>query len=500
MRGFTQYSDIFRNSFRDILFVKNQDSIPDRVKVAREAQCPLAHGGLCKDRDAGDIAKCLAIARKVCSHVLAKPNPAGLVHKVISLDTEGRTLAEQYLLCGYARGRDPMVVAFLELEVESEGVLKLSSDGESLRVCLDTVVARRACPRHCTRVAVQVLVVKRVTLCRMNIEEVGEETPIFAEGAAHPVAPGVAPDPAGDLGDNRAARAQILVDNLGAAIRAGFEQAPDRGRRARSLAQPALGVQVVGPAGLGPAVVGPAGGDDIKDSDSDASELRDGEDERLSIGALVAKMKGKSKAVGTGPSVTDVGVSPAPSERARGAGSSADVPGSAAGAASSIREPPATGEVMPPPRPHEEPRPKRVRRDSHFKLHDRAGNHVGDLVWNPAGESLDAHCCAPEHAEKLKCAFNRTLSEGTRSAQGRPLGLLAAWLLAGPLCESRDVHFKLRRGVGPADLVQLVSFEARKQAREYVEAMPEWTAFLHRVGCKERQARSGEGPEPESMA
>ena len=105
--------------------------------------------------------------------------------------------------------------------------------------------------------------------------------------------------------------------------------------------------------------------------------------------------------------------------------------------------------------------------------------------------SLNAHC---QHGHGL-CRLNRSLLPGRNPAQGRPVGLLLAWLRAP--CDShrfldREQHLALSRCANdPA-----VSFEARTAAREWAATVPELQAAM----ALERAPREGEGVEPQRLA
>ena len=77
--------------------------------------------------------------------------------------------------------------------------------------------------------------------------------------------------------------------------------------------------------------------------------------------------------------------------------------------------------------------------------------------------------------------------EGRNAAQGRPLGLLARWLRAARLADSKDEH---------ESLVAFLFFEERRNAREELLQEQNGAAMAN----KERPPRDGEGPKPEGQA
>lgn len=127
-------------------------------------------------------------------------------------------------------------------------------------------------------------------------------------------------------------------------------------------------------------------------------------------------------------------------------------------------------------------------------IHDPLdGEFLGVIKWNAAAKSLDAHCRLRNHRCRLNCAVNRTTQGGAAgSAQGRPLGMLVAWLRAGrhPDAIDRDSHFGMR---SRADILSPVD---RLEARLWVEDQPALADFR----SKERQDLwPGEGLEPEGL-
>lgn len=128
---------------------------------------------------------------------------------------------------------------------------------------------------------------------------------------------------------------------------------------------------------------------------------------------------------------------------------------------------------------------------------------VGQLVYNHNSGSIDAHC-ARHKVGATKCHMNRTLraseTSGSRLAQGRPLGLLVAWLWGGchADCREKKQHADLRTGKG--EFAYLVAEDKRSRARERVESDPAFKNWHARTKWKERDRRPGEPAEPPGLA
>jgi hypothetical protein len=125
---------------------------------------------------------------------------------------------------------------------------------------------------------------------------------------------------------------------------------------------------------------------------------------------------------------------------------------------------------------------------------------VGEIVWNQSGQSLDAHCSL--HSD---CHINRTIHGSKHKKQnGRPVGMLVAWLLSGistdpdlPVYGTRDEHFGARLGKGRDQ--QHLTLEKRREARQLVEDDLAWHAWLASIDGRERPPRDSEGAEPERL-
>jgi hypothetical protein len=111
-------------------------------------------------------------------------------------------------------------------------------------------------------------------------------------------------------------------------------------------------------------------------------------------------------------------------------------------------------------------------------------------------KSFGAHCYNPAHG-KL-CRLNRTVNPGgVGKPQGRPLGLLVAWIWAhehhGTKKQNSDlVNAKPR----PPEAAEQLSFAQRCRARDWLAAQPHAAHFLQ----QEREPWPGEGLEPHGIA
>ena len=118
-----------------------------------------------------------------------------------------------------------------------------------------------------------------------------------------------------------------------------------------------------------------------------------------------------------------------------------------------------------------------------------AHGSAGDIRYNALSESFLAVCKQPGHGDCRRSRTSRaakTLNE--RSAgQGRPLGLLAAWLDAGSRRSTGDAH--------KASITDITR-EDRVRSRAAFQALPD----AQLVGVFERDRREGEPEEPLSIA
>ena len=135
-----------------------------------------------------------------------------------------------------------------------------------------------------------------------------------------------------------------------------------------------------------------------------------------------------------------------------------------------------------------------------FTVVDVDGTEVGEIVYNQKADSFDAHCWLHDNCPNLNRKLHAWQGKA-RQAQGRPLGLLVAWLLAGGSvnCEQHEDMKKgkycTQAGENP------VSFEKRSNARAWIEMQAGWHEFLRTIApAGERPPRAGEEREPRALA
>jgi hypothetical protein len=119
---------------------------------------------------------------------------------------------------------------------------------------------------------------------------------------------------------------------------------------------------------------------------------------------------------------------------------------------------------------------------------DDGGLTLGQLVWDPAGKQLDAHCGTAAHnAGHSRCHTDRALTTGRRKGQGRPIGFLVAWLRCCG-CPSKSDHQQLK-----TDLGKLNKIHERRSARAWLHGRP----GAAQVFGLERAVEAGENSEPD---
>jgi hypothetical protein len=126
---------------------------------------------------------------------------------------------------------------------------------------------------------------------------------------------------------------------------------------------------------------------------------------------------------------------------------------------------------------------------------------AGSLVFQPKQKLLAAHCCLGGKGNchgPIACRLNRKTTEntGAREYQGRPLGLLAAWLLAP--ADDRDSHYN----ISLHDPDGFLSYDNRVAARQWLidtgvdcETDPHFT-IDDLLECERQQRDDEDGPEP----
>ena len=109
----------------------------------------------------------------------------------------------------------------------------------------------------------------------------------------------------------------------------------------------------------------------------------------------------------------------------------------------------------------------------------------GGLITFYATKNIFVATCRNElHG---KCSLTRSALPGRRKGQGRPLGLLKAWLCIGQDLDSKEAHWSAETWP---------NFEARSYHRELLEALPGSFELLE----SERPQEPGEGAEPDLVA
>ena len=122
---------------------------------------------------------------------------------------------------------------------------------------------------------------------------------------------------------------------------------------------------------------------------------------------------------------------------------------------------------------------------------------MGTIVFEPGTQILSAHCplgCKYGPHGPARCALNRKVSASKfagRAWQGRPLGLLMAWLRAATSSNSKEEHFNLTKQDPQATEL---NFAARAEGRQWLETcglggLPGLLSF-------ERPQHAGEDAEP----
>jgi hypothetical protein len=123
----------------------------------------------------------------------------------------------------------------------------------------------------------------------------------------------------------------------------------------------------------------------------------------------------------------------------------------------------------------------------------RDGVHIGDLVWNDEKNKLNAHCLDRRHVCGGKtCHMDRTIG-AKRDGQGRPVGLLVAWLL---MHGSDEFPSKKSHQDAKKELRQLPVRQVRVAAREWAHQQDD----THQLFELELPAPDGDESEPDVVA
>lgn len=111
----------------------------------------------------------------------------------------------------------------------------------------------------------------------------------------------------------------------------------------------------------------------------------------------------------------------------------------------------------------------------------------GDLRYNKAASNFTAYCKIPGHGHDCRRSRTSTSPKGRAAGnnpfQGRPVGLLAAWIQSGDQYETASAH---KQGLNN------ITYELRVAARAHVETLPGSADLL----SQERTRFPGEILEP----
>ena len=97
----------------------------------------------------------------------------------------------------------------------------------------------------------------------------------------------------------------------------------------------------------------------------------------------------------------------------------------------------------------------------------------GELRYNPNTHTFRAHCHHPKH---MNCSKQRTLRSGKRAGQGRPVGLLVAWLRDQANHDCHTSHSQYSAVAG--------KFDVRLKARQEFAALPNAAWWLSKERAK----------------
>ena len=117
---------------------------------------------------------------------------------------------------------------------------------------------------------------------------------------------------------------------------------------------------------------------------------------------------------------------------------------------------------------------------------------MGELVWNDAKTSLNAHCSNAAHCTTSHCHTDRVLTDGRRAGQGRPVGFLLAWLFEHAEHATKNLHQDLKKTLG-----QAAGWQKRRDARAWARAQGGTCDELFGI---ERPRHDGEPDEPDTIA
>jgi hypothetical protein len=123
------------------------------------------------------------------------------------------------------------------------------------------------------------------------------------------------------------------------------------------------------------------------------------------------------------------------------------------------------------------------------------GTYYGDLVWNNERTQLNAHCGCAEHNLGGHCHLDKVLGAGRKAGQGRPVGVLLAWLFCGPDHDAQSHKKAAKKYLGSSE-----GFAERAVARAWAREEAEHGSLLGTILGLERDPESDEEDEPPRIA
>ena len=115
---------MFRDTFREQLFVLDQDAIPANETIKCILGCPVAHPGICATLDAhrGQYMFNLDASLK---RYTTSSLPEGSIIRLQSCRDSGETIHVEWLYVGHIRKADPIICQFFRLLVD-QGQLRFA--------------------------------------------------------------------------------------------------------------------------------------------------------------------------------------------------------------------------------------------------------------------------------------------------------------------------------------------------------------------------------------
>lgn len=122
------------------------------------------------------------------------------------------------------------------------------------------------------------------------------------------------------------------------------------------------------------------------------------------------------------------------------------------------------------------------------------GDGLAVFKFDASTQQFSAHCNFPSHGRL--CRLRRTVKASTRNdAQGRPGGLLLAWVANAELYSSLEEH-QAAGQKGTVEWQEWAQFEHRARHRQAMRGKPVSAALQG----NERARLAGEGEEPVGFA